>query len=133
MILTRDDLDAIEARADKGWVRPDEVRALVAEVRRLRADAEKYERGKAMYIRQAEMNAAAVIEAQAEIKRLNEEKKDWAADARLEVFDRLGTLRLCAERALNGWEEADALLEREPAPGIAEIRAVLDGTDKEDS
>lgn len=46
----------------------------------------------------------------------------------------LRELRALAERAVNGWAEADDLLRQdgerfsiEPAPGIAEIRAALGG------
>lgn len=39
--MTDLDLDAIEHRADKGWVRPDDMRALVAALREARAEVER--------------------------------------------------------------------------------------------
>ena len=51
------DLDAIEQRADKGWVRPEDMKALVQRVRELEADKDVW-------------NGRALVEARRQVREL---------------------------------------------------------------
>lgn len=118
---------------------------LVTEVERLRHVLETHEaqyrrhrddgyRLSAKHERERDEARAAIAVARQEMERLREQN-DGLYQATLIVGAERDAARALAERAVNGWEEADDLFreqgsddpERLPAPGIADVRAALRG------
>ena len=156
-MLTNDERDALRALArmkvaNGSAFAPDVVLALLdaLDAETARAD---YERGQADFwrnraedretaqrasigrlTRERDEARAAIAVARQEVERLREQH-DRLYQATLIVGAERDAARALAERAVNGWEEADDLFreqgsddpERLPAPGIADVRAALRG------